>query len=185
MVKLLVRAPVRQRNIRELQWKNLYQDNDKHWHLHFRGSELKVATRRGRVNEYHVDLTKHRPDFIPVLEEFIEKYRPLLPNAETDKHLFLTWRGHPFSPAALRKEIATTVAMRTGKLFYPHLIRTIWTDTSMKATKDVNLTATILGDKPQTVLEYYSDPDEEELHASAGDLIAAQLAPPDTAAKGA
>ena len=44
MLRLLVRIPLRSRNLREIHLdKNLYQDQHDCWHLHFRGSELKSA----------------------------------------------------------------------------------------------------------------------------------------------
>ena len=60
MLRLLVRIPLRSRNLREIQLdNNLYHDQHGHWHLHFRGEELKVGTRNGRTNEYHIDLTEY------------------------------------------------------------------------------------------------------------------------------
>ena len=83
MLKLLVRIPLRQRNVRELRLgQNLYQDQAGRWHLHFRGAELKVGIRGGQVHVYHVDLTEYCGELIPVLEEFRTVHRPRLPGAQ-------------------------------------------------------------------------------------------------------
>src|SRR5262249_5548877 len=107
MLKLLVRVPLRQRNVRELKLdRNLYQDHAGHWQLHFRGAELKIGLRGQQVNEYKIDLTTYCPDFIPVLEEFLTTYRPKLPNAEASPFLFLTSvHGRPFGQAGLGAEL--------------------------------------------------------------------------------
>ena len=82
ILKLLVRVPLRQRNVREMRLgENLYQDQAGHWHLHFSGSELKIGERQGQINTYHVDLTDYCPDLLPVLNEFLQVYRPQLPGA--------------------------------------------------------------------------------------------------------
>ena len=120
MLKLLVRIPLRQRNVREMQLgDHLYQDQHGHWQLSFRGDDLKIGNRGAQVNTYHVDLTDYCPDFLPVLEEFLQVHRPKLPNATTSPFVFLTWRGTPFSEATLRLELSSIVAMRTGQRFYP------------------------------------------------------------------
>src|SRR5262249_26957192 len=135
VLKLIVRIPLRQRNIREMKLdKNLYQDpTDGHWHIHFAGEELKIESRghKGK-NVYHIDVTKYAPGFIPPLEEFLKDFRPLLPNADTDPHLLLTKYGTPYDARALYREIADTVALRTKRRFYIHLIRTIWATEYLK-----------------------------------------------------
>jgi len=59
--------------------KNLYQDKEhKHWHLEFKGEELKVSERRGRENEFHINITDYCPDIVEHLQEYLTKHRPLL-----------------------------------------------------------------------------------------------------------
>jgi hypothetical protein len=168
MLKLLVRVPLRQRNVREMQLdKNLYTEGG-HWHVHFQGRELKIGSRGGSVNVYDVDLTDYCPDLLPVLEDFLKDHRPRLPGAETSKHLFLTHRGLPFSYQTLRIELADTVAMRTGQRFYPHLIRTIWATeylTNPETYGDYQGAATMLGDTVPVVIASYSHLFKEEVHA--------------------
>jgi len=162
LLKFLVWMPLRQRNLRELRLdRHLYQDPEAqggHWHLHFQGDDLKVGTRGGRVNEYHVDLTEDTVGVIPILKEFLTDHRHRLPGAASSKLLFVTSKGKPFSPASLRKELTTIVHMRTGKPFYPHLIRTMHANQFLRKHGNVQAAATALGDKPETVWKYYYEP---------------------------
>src|SRR4030095_8605853 len=99
MLKLLVRVPIRQRNLRELRLEhNLYKDPQTgHWHLHFSGSDLKIGMRQGRANEYNIDLSADTKNLVPVLEEWLREYRPRLRGAQDSPFLFLTQYGRPFS----------------------------------------------------------------------------------------
>jgi integrase len=168
ILKLLVRVPLRQRNIRELKLdRNLYQDHEKHWHLHFRGTELKIGMRETRVNEYHVDLTDYCPDFIPVLEEFLGTRRPKLPGAAESKFLFLTHLGRPFTSGHLGVELRFAVGTRTGKRFYPHLIRSIWATEYLERTQDFTTASVLLGDTLREVMKTYYDVVNKDHHAKA------------------
>ena len=95
MLKILVRWPKRQRNIREIQRGRHLTQLDGHWRLRFVGRDLKVAKRGQETNVEERDLTTFCPDFIPILEEWLNVYRPLLPNADTSPYLFLTKMGRP------------------------------------------------------------------------------------------
>jgi hypothetical protein len=176
ILKLLVRVPLRQRNIRELKLdKNLYQDHEKHWHLHFRGAELKIGMRGPRVNEYHVDLTDYCPDFIPVLEEFLGIRRPKLPGAAESKYLFLTHLGRPFTSGHLGVELRLAVALRTGVRFYPHMIRTIWATEYLQRTQDFTTAAVLLGDTLREVMKTYYDVVNKDHHAKAAAFLSSAL----------
>ena len=62
ILKLLVRIPLRQRNVRELRLgEHLYQDHAGHWWLHFSGSDLKIGERQGRSNTFEVELRPTAP----------------------------------------------------------------------------------------------------------------------------
>jgi integrase len=183
MLKLLVRVPLRQRNVREMQLdKNLYQERQTgHWYLNFEGDELKVDARRGQVNKYKLNLSEHTDGLLPVLKEWREEYRPKLPGATASKFLFLTNTGRPFTDRTLHRELAETVAMHTGQRFYPHLIRTIWATEYLKNREtygDFQGAATMLGDTPQMVMAAYNDVLEEEQHAKAKDFLALALKRP-------
>jgi hypothetical protein len=173
ILKLLVRVPLRQRNVRELRRDhNLYRDHTGHWQLQFRGAELKIGMRRGQVNEYKLDLSVHAADFIPLLEEFLEVYRPRLPGASTSPFLFLTSIGTPYTMSALYHELSENVAMRTGQRFYPHLIRTIWATEFLEDTQDYATAATRLGDTLEVVMKTYYHIDQQEHHARASAWLA-------------
>jgi hypothetical protein len=168
MLKLLRQIPLRQRNLRELRLdQNLTKDHEGHWRLKFSGDELKIGMRRGKVNEFTLDLTDYCPEFLPVLEEFLRVFRPRLPNAETSPFLFLTSRGTPYTMRALHAELSENVQMRTGQRFYPHLIRTIWATEFLEDTQDYATAATMLGDTIEVVMNTYYHLDQKEHHAKA------------------
>lgn len=172
MLRLLVRVPLRQRNLRELHLhKNLYQDEGGHWHLHFSGSELKIGTRNRRVNEYHVDLTDFCPDLLPHLEEFLTLYRPRLPHAQESSLLFLTKSGKPYTMRGISLELSALVLRRTNKRFHPHLIRTIWASEYLSATNDFEGAATLLGDSVEMVLKNYYEIHEKKAYNRAGQFL--------------
>ena len=176
ILRLLVRVPLRQRNLRELHLdKNLYKDDRDHWHLHFTGSELKIGMRNRRVNEYHVDLTDYCPDLLPHLEEFLEVYRPRIPHAKESSLLFLTKFGRPFTGRTLHLELSILVLRRTNKYFYPHLIRTIWASEYLSATNDFEGAATLLGDSVQMVLKTYYEIHEKKAYTRAGQFLTTTL----------
>ena len=177
ILKLLVRIPLRQRNLRELSLgTNLYEEQG-HWHLHFSGSELKIGHRGAKVNTYHVDLTEHFPKLIPVLKEFLEVYRPRLPNPTASTLCFLTCNGNPYNGKTLREMLSLAVAMRTGKRWYPHLIRTTWATEYLTSDEkpDWTTAAVMLGDKVATVMASYHDLDDEAHHPRASAFVDKQL----------
>lgn len=179
ILKLFVRVPLRQRNVREMQLeKNLWQDpTTGHWHLHFAGDELKIAHRGAEINKYELNLSTYRPEFIPVLEDFLTGYRPRLPGAQTSPFVFLTHRGRPFNEQSLREELMLAVGMRTGKRFYPHLVRTIWATEYLTSTPapDWTTAAVMLGDKVSTVMARYHDLEDSAHHPKASDFLSRVL----------
>jgi hypothetical protein len=180
ILKLLVRVPLRQRNIRELQWpRNLWKHpTTGEWILHFEGEELKVARRHDKVNVFEVRLSQLYPkddkapdDFITVLETFITDFRPLLPGAKTSPYLFLTHRGTPFSTNTLGVEIGIAMEMRTGVKLNPHVIRDIAATTLLKKTKDYDMVAALLGNTVAMVMKHYAHLiPEEQIALAAGHL---------------
>ena len=110
---------MRQRNVREARLEqNIFKDPAGHWWIRFAGDELKIGTRQGRVNEYKVNLTEYRPEFVPILEEWLQVHRPRLPGAVTSPFLFLTQSGRPFTGLGLRQELSYAVSMHTGQRFF-------------------------------------------------------------------
>jgi hypothetical protein len=181
MLKLLVRIPLRQRNVRELRLgDNLYKDDEGRWHLHFRGSDLKVGMRGNTVNEYHVNLSEDTDGLVPVIEEWMTVHRPKLPPPVADavNLLFLTQSGRPFTDDSLSQEIKDAVTMRTGKRFFPHMIRTVWATEYLTAPEthgDYQTAATMLGDTLQVVIKTYYDVVNKDQHAKAKTFLASAL----------
>jgi hypothetical protein len=165
--------------VRELRLdKNLYQDQAGHWHLHFSGPDLKIGQRGSTENVYHLDLTQHFPGWITLLEEFLREYRPRLRGAAASKVLFLTSRGRPFGKESMQVELSCAVSTRTGRRFYPHLIRTIWATEYLGAThNDYPGAATMLGDTVGVVMKTYQDIVKEDHHAKAAAFLASALHP--------
>lgn len=159
ILKLLVRVPLRQRNVREMQLdRHLWKETTTgHWHLEFAGDDLKIGHRGPQVNKYELNLSTYRPEFIPILEEFLQVHRPKLPNAATSPFVFLTQRGNPHIQKTLHGDLSDAVAMRTGKRFYPHIVRTMWATEYLKETQDFQTAATMLGDQLRTVIATYYD----------------------------
>jgi len=178
ILKLLVRVPLRQRNVREMQLgKHLTQDRQTgHWHLEFRGDELKVGNRGAQVNVYHVDLTEYCPEWLPLLEEFLQVHRPKLPNATAARFVFLTTqRGKPHSGKTLHLELSEAVGMYTGQRFYPHLVRSIWATEYLEKTQDFTTAAVLLGDTLGTVMKTYYDVVNKDHHAKAKAFLGTAL----------
>ena len=180
ILKLLIRVPLRQRNVRELQYpKHLWQDaSTGEWTLRFTGKELKVAMRKGQVNVFEVRLSRLYPkdgptpdDFIPTLETFINDYRPLLPGAQTSPSLFLTQCGNPFSSHSLRTEIVTAMERGTGVKLNPHMIRDIAATTLLRNGRSYDMVAALLGNTVATVIQHYAHLiPEEQIALATGDL---------------
>jgi hypothetical protein len=175
ILRLLVRIPLRVRNICELRREqNLYQDEVGGWTLDFHGEELKVSQRRGRVNRFRVPFPEA---LVPQLQEFLTTRRPLLRNAATAPWLFLTRAGNPYNPRALWQELSIKVLQRTGKHFYPHLIRTVWaTEYLIEHPGDIRGAAYWLNDLPETVLKRYHELGDVE-HHQKGQAFNRLLAP--------
>jgi hypothetical protein len=156
VIRLLVRIPLRIRNICEMKsGQNLFQDHTGTWQIRFQGEELKISQRQGRMNIFQVPFP---PDLVEHLEEYLQHYRPLFRNADQYPHLFIGHFGRPFSQSNMGQELRNQVYFHTnGKRFYPHLIRTIWTDAYLLQTHDVSTAAFMLNDRPDTVLQRYHE----------------------------
>jgi hypothetical protein len=174
MLKLLVRMPLRQRNLREMAYgTNLRQDpRTKNWELEFRGEQLKVGTYRGRTNRYYRNISAHYPELIPWLVEWQEVHRPKLPNADRSRLVFLSQHGKPHSEKSIHTDISEAVGRYTGQLFYPHLLRTVYATEYLDANHgDFRGAATQLGNDPKTLARTYDDPDIEVQHANGADFL--------------
>jgi len=153
ILKLLVRVPLRSQNIRGLrQPTNLYQDAHGRWYLHFRGGELKIERRKGRLNNFHNPWPE---DILRELEIFLQTYRPQIPHADHSSHLFLTRYGNAYGRDELRLVLHYSVLQCIGKPFYPHWVRTIYATEMRDHGTPVETVAYMLNDTPETVHRAY------------------------------
>lgn len=189
MIRLLVRIPLRQRNLREMKFNplnpsaglNLFKEGDK-WRIRFSGDQLKISHLRGNVHTIHYEF----PDIlVPLLEEWISRWRPILTASETAKaedggsqgqeFLFVDTKGHPLDEEKVWRAITSTTYKFTGVAVYPHLIRTIWATEYIKSTKNYIDAAYMLGDTVETVLARYAKLLDEDCGKRANDWIIRRL----------
>ena len=105
LLKIWIRCPVRQRCWREAELDHhVIKLPDGGWLFRWTGTELKVATRKGRPNEYTYRLDE---DLRPRFEEYLQVWRPLLA-APDERHLWLDAAGKPFTTGALRNQVVYT-----------------------------------------------------------------------------
>jgi hypothetical protein len=150
------RTPMRARNWCEmLRETNLRKVNGTWW-LHFEGTELKVATRRSEPNKYEVEI---EPEVVPYLEEFLDRWRPLMPGAAQDRHVFLSRHGGGgmMPPRLLYNQLKIHVFRLTHKRLYMHLLRTIFVSNHLARGVPVNAVAYALNDHPISVQNFYNE----------------------------
>jgi integrase len=176
ILKLLVRVPLRQRNVREVQLdKHLYKDHEG-WHLEFSGDDLKIGHRGEMVNTYEINLSDYCPEWTVLLEEWLAVHRPKLPNAAASRFVFLTMYGKPHIGKTLHADLSSAVAMRTGKRFYPHLIRSIWATEYLDTHPgDFAAVATMLGNTVAVVMRTYYNHVHKDQHVKAKAFLSTAL----------
>jgi len=152
IIRLLVRCPMRQRNIRDMKLnQNLKLVNGK-WIIEFIGEENKVALKSGVENVYKMNFPI---DLQQQLEEFIYEYRPLLCRNNYE-NVFLNRNGGLYDHASLNLEIKKCVYSYTEKPLNIHMFRTIWATEFILKTKDFITASIRLNDRIETVLKHYS-----------------------------
>lgn len=188
LIRLMVRIPLRLRNFMEMSWnprypergKNLFRE-DGFWYLRFSGSELKVSSRRGKVNSI---LHRVPNELTWLVEEVLTLWRPLITgvpyqlphgdegltaykeppqtkapeykNSPDDVLLFLNSDCNPARRDNIRDWVKSTTYVYTGVSVYPHLLRDIWATTYIKRTGDFIGAAKRLGDTIETVMKHYA-----------------------------
>lgn len=74
--RILVRIPLRQRNLREMRiGKNIFRDGDKYV-VHFKGAELKVAFKKKKLNVLKFVIAKAGDGFFEAIEQWLSIWRP-------------------------------------------------------------------------------------------------------------
>ena len=134
-------------------WHNLKQDEQGQWHWRFVGTEMKVERRGNAINIFEPDVPVEVMDH---LDEFLSNYRPLLKNAATDRHVFLSRTGGPMTRNDLLKKLTIHVARYTDKRLYTHLLRSIFSTYHLSHGMDINSVAYQMNDRPQAVLNAYN-----------------------------
>ncbi len=174
ILRFLVRRPIRQRNIREMRLgQNLYKDHAGQWQIRFSGEELKVGRRDGDVNRYECVFP---PDLVPLLEEYVTVFRPLLASAGED-HVFLNSKGHPFSANRLTGVVAVTTMRFTGVGVTPHIIRDVFATEYLKRYPgDAAGVAKRLGNTIQVVYKHYAHLLDQEADTRADTFLQGALA---------
>lgn len=152
ILRLLVRRPLRCRNICEMKLEHNLRYENGRWMIEFRGDELKVGRVRGCINVYRIQFPE---DLVPQLEEFLTTWRSMLPGNNLPE-LFTAWTGRPFLQNALSTEFKKTIYAYTGRATNIHLIRDIWVTEFLEQTQDFPAAAEMLGDTIETVLRHYA-----------------------------
>lgn len=152
IIRLMVRRPLRSRNIREMKLHHNLRYENGRWLIEFRGDELKVGRVHGRVNLYRIPFPE---DLVPQLEEFLSVWRPMLPGSHLPE-LFTAWTGRPFVGNTLGAEFKKTIFAYTGRATNIHLMRDIWVTEFLERTQDFPAAAEMLGDTIETVLRHYA-----------------------------
>jgi site-specific recombinase XerC len=123
------------------------------WELHFRGTELKVGTRGGVVNEVRQPIPK---DVHALLEEWVTVWRPRRLQGADSPLVFLNRYGKPLTTDVLTQAFTRTIYRFTGRYTTPHMVRDSWASEYLDATGDIAGAADKLGDSPATVMKHYA-----------------------------
>jgi hypothetical protein len=153
MLALLWRTPLRARNWAEALLGTHLKHEDGRWWWHFEGDDLKIGQRGTEINVFEPEVSA---DVVPMLEEFLDRHRPHLPNAARDPHVFLSYVGNPLTPEDLLRMLSGHVLRYTGKRLYTHLLRSIFSTYHLTHGVDINSVAFAMNDTPKTVLQTYN-----------------------------
>jgi hypothetical protein len=180
MLRLIVRIPLRQRNLREMEWnpirpelgRNLYK-SDGQWRIRFKGEQMKISHKGGKENM--VDYA-FPPSLSADLDRYMKWWRPILINTKTNLHLapevpnelpkivdqeyfFLNSLGAPFDLERILDLISRVTYKYVKVAMSPHIIRTVWATEYLKkhGMDGVATCAYMLNDAIHTVLTTYAD----------------------------
>jgi hypothetical protein len=159
MLRLWVRRPLRQRNMRELQLgTNLIPQPNGEYVMLFKGEELKVARRGKHLNRWEAHFPKA---LLPLLDDYLHLWRPKIIPSPDFPYLFCNSRGRAYRTSLLTGLIeATTWEFTQGRgagavAVNPHQIRSLFgTQMGLAGLNAVDL-AQLLGDNLQMVYEKY------------------------------
>jgi hypothetical protein len=179
MLRLIVRIPLRQRNLREMEWnpvrpelgRNLYKSGDQ-WHLRFRGVDMKIGHKGGKENMVNYTFP---PDLSADLDRYMRLWRPLLVDPTSNSHhaperagempkivdqeyFFLNSDGRPFSSKRIRDRISNVTYQYVKVAMSPHIGRSVWATEYLKEKGMAGAAncAYMLNDTIQTILNNYA-----------------------------
>ncbi len=172
LIRLSIRLPLRQRNLREMLWnpetpelgRNLFR-RDGRWFIRFVGRELKISHVKGEVHRVEHEFPD---DIVDLLEEWLSQWRQVLISSQKPKHagneraesgqefVFLNIFGTPLKDTQVRWAFESATYKFTGVAMNPHMVRTIWATEYIKSTRNFIDAAYMLGDRVETVLKSYA-----------------------------
>jgi integrase-like protein len=191
LIRLTIRIPFRQRNLREMLWnpetpeqgRNLYKRDGK-WYVRFHSAELKISHVQGKVHRVEHQFPE---DLVALLEEWFSQWRPILISSQKahrigaekagsgQEFVFLDSVGSPLTQYQVRWAFESATYKFTGIAMNPHMVRTIWATEYIKSTKNFIDAAYMLGDKVETVLQSYADLLDEDCEKRAKSWLATAL----------
>jgi integrase len=171
IIRLMVRRPLRQINVREMMIDtNLVRVNGG-YELRFVGDELKVRQRRVKGRHRQVKANRwvfHFPHELQgLLQEYLDIWRPKLLQSPSLKalrsspYLLINSRGRPFDTNHMARVLEETTFRFTQNrpggavMVNPHQVRTIWATRMLKAGLNIIDVARFLGDRIQTIYDKY------------------------------
>jgi hypothetical protein len=165
ILRLWVRIPYRQRNMREMKLdQNLYRTSTGQWRIRFANEELKVASKRGQPNVFDLPFP---PALIHTLESYLTTWRPILAHIENAPEVFLNSYGHAFAAYNIRRILQGYIYGFTGHYWHPHIMRTIWATEWIQSSGDFMTAAIMLNDRLETVINNYSHLRDENVAETA------------------
>jgi hypothetical protein len=199
MLRLIVRIPLRQRNLRIMEWnparpelgRHLYKCNGL-WRIRFSGKDLKVSHRGSKENMVDFEFP---PDLSAELDRYIKLWRPLVvkstsnlhraperaedrPKIVNQEYFFLNSKGKPFTSKNIVELISHLTYKYVGVSMTPHIIRSVWSTEYLeeKGMDGVATCAYMINDTIQTVLTTYADILTPARQAAATSWLSGHLA---------
>ena len=165
ILRLWVRIPYRQRNMREMKLdQNLYRTSTGQWRIRFANEELKMASKRGRPNVFDLPFP---PALIHTLESYLTTWRPILARAENAPEVFLNTHGRAYAAYNIHRTLQGHIYSFTGRHWHPHIMRTIWATEWIQSSGDFMTAAIMLNDRMETVIKNYSHLRDENVSETA------------------
>ena len=161
LVKLLASNPLRDKNIRMLNYRtdntgHLRQDERGAWFIFVPRRELKNLKGAAKDRDYFMQV---RPEVWADIEEYIKHYRPVLLKQATDRFFVSEISGGPFSQHGLARRFATLTKRYLSGCpgVGPHAMRHIVATSILKASpNDWHAAAWALHDREETVRAHYA-----------------------------